>query len=142
MTEGVKRLAWLVKPRGLTTCHNISEEDLKARVETIQERTKGLMSRSEEAVVALIGDIARAQAAGFTDEQLKTARDLQRKAQWRLDFIAAENSLGFHADREAARILAEAIDYAHQGQLELAKQGGSVGVCLGCHSQAPIARRP
>ena len=42
---------------------------------------------------------------------------LQRKAQWRLDFIAAENSMGFHARQEAARILGEAIDYARQGQL-------------------------
>jgi formate-dependent nitrite reductase cytochrome c552 subunit len=28
----------------------------------------------------------------------------QRKAQWQLDFIAAENSLGFHADQEAAHL--------------------------------------
>ena len=42
---------------------------------------------------------------------------LQRKAQWRLDFVAAENSMGFHAPQETARILAEAIDYARQGQL-------------------------
>jgi hypothetical protein len=33
---------------------------------------------------------------------------LQRKAQWRIDFIAAENSMGFHAPQEAARILGEA----------------------------------
>ena len=42
---------------------------------------------------------------------------LQRKAQWRLDFVAAENSMGFHAPQETARILAESIDYARQGQL-------------------------
>ncbi len=42
---------------------------------------------------------------------------MQRKAQWRLDFVSAENSMGFHAPQEAARILAEAIDYARQGQL-------------------------
>ena len=45
------------------------------------------------------------------------ARALQRKAQWRLDFIAAENSMGFHAPQEAARVLAEAIDYARQGEI-------------------------
>ena len=44
---------------------------------------------------------------------------MQRKAQWRLDFIAAENSMGFHAPQEAARVLCEAIDYARQGQLAL-----------------------
>ena len=36
-----------------------------------------------------------------------------------LDFVEAENSTGFHAPQEAARILAESIDYARQGQLAL-----------------------
>ncbi|MFG0274776.1 MAG: ammonia-forming cytochrome c nitrite reductase subunit c552, partial [Phycisphaerales bacterium] len=42
--------------------------------------------------------------------------ELQKKAQWRLDFISSENSMGFHADQEAARLLAEAIDYARTAQ--------------------------
>jgi nitrite reductase (cytochrome c-552) len=42
---------------------------------------------------------------------------MQRKAQWRLDFVAAENSMGFHAAQETARILGESIDYSRQGQL-------------------------
>jgi nitrite reductase (cytochrome c-552) len=103
------------------TCHNIDETELQARIENIQDRTQALMTRAEDAVTALIGDIQQAQQAGATDEQLKSARDLQRKAQFRLDFIFSENSLGFHADQEAARILGESIDYARQGQLELAK---------------------
>jgi len=45
------------------------------------------------------------------------ALKLQRRAQFRVDFINAGNSTGFHAPQEAARILAEAIDYARQGQL-------------------------
>ena len=35
---------------------------------------------------------------------------------WRLDFISSENSQGFHADQEAARLLAESIDYSRQAQ--------------------------
>lgn len=103
------------------TCHNISEEELEQRVTTIQDRTMALMDRSEDAVMALITDLKAAREAGATDEQLAVARDLQRKAQWRLDYIAAENSMGFHAPQESARILGEAIDYARQGQLELTK---------------------
>ena len=49
------------------------------------------------------------------------AKGLHRKAQWRLDFVAAENSMGFHAPQEMARILRETIDYARQGQLEAAR---------------------
>lgn len=45
------------------------------------------------------------------------ALELQRKAQWRLDFVAAENSMGFHAPQETARILGEAADLARQGQI-------------------------
>lgn len=103
------------------TCHNFSEEEMTRRVLTIQSRTEALMIRAEEAVVALIGDLSTAMASGATDEQLAAARDYQRKAQWRLDYIAAENSMGFHAPQEAARILGEAIDYARQGQLEVTK---------------------
>ncbi len=45
-------------------------------------------------------------------EAMKEAMALQRKAQWRVDFINAENSMGFHAPQESARILGEAIDGA------------------------------
>jgi len=36
---------------------------------------------------------------GATDDQLAAARGLQRKAQFLLDFVEAENSTGFHATR-------------------------------------------
>jgi nitrite reductase (cytochrome c-552) len=51
------------------------------------------------------------------DEDLKSAWDLQKKAQWRLDYVAAENSMGFHAPQEAARILAESTDYFRQAEI-------------------------
>ena len=43
----------------------------------------------------------------------------QRKAQFLTDFVEAENSMGFHAPQEAARLLGHAIDYARQGQVIL-----------------------
>jgi nitrite reductase (cytochrome c-552) len=62
-----------------------------------------------------------AKKAGATPEQLQPALELQRQAQWRLDFIAAENSMGFHAPQEAAMVLGEALDYARQGETAVAK---------------------
>lgn len=121
------------------TCHQANQDELMARVTTIQDRTRDLMGRTEEAVVALIRDIEQAQADGMTDEQLSAARDFQRKAQWRLDFVAAENSMGFHAPQETARILAEAIDFARQGQLDLARQQGLLEACVGCRTSASEA---
>jgi len=106
--------------RACQTCHRFPEEELKARVEIIQNRSHELLVRAEDAVVQLIGDIVKAKAAGLTEEQLQpVVLELQRKAQWRVDFVNAENSMGFHAPQEVARILGEAIDYARQGQLEL-----------------------
>ena len=105
-------------------CHHFSEDEMKARVASIQDRNHALLLRAEDATVALIESIAAAIKSGATDAQLADARELQRKAQWRVDFINAENSMGFHAPQEAARILGEAIDYARQGQLETARLAG------------------
>jgi nitrite reductase (cytochrome c-552) len=108
------------------TCHNFPEDEMKARAETIQDRTVALMNRAEEAVAALIQDLEKAQTAGIPVDSLAAAQELQRKAQWRLDFVSAENSMGFHAPQEAARILGEAIDYARQGQLVVANLAAPV----------------
>lgn len=53
------------------------------------------------------------------DPELATARYMQRRAQFYLDFVEAENSTGFHAPQEAARILGESLNYSRQGQIAL-----------------------
>lgn len=106
--------------RSCQTCHRYPETEIMDRVQSIQDRTHDLTVRAEEAVVALIGALGTAEANGASESAIANARALHRKAQWRLDFVAAENSTGFHAPGETARLLAEAIDYARQGQLEVA----------------------
>ena len=103
--------------RACQTCHRFPEQELVARTEAIQDRTAALMVRAEEAVLDLIRAVAQAREAGCGDDELAAARDFHRKAQWRLDFVAAENSMGFHASQESARILGEAIDFARRGQV-------------------------
>ncbi|MCP9462775.1 MAG: ammonia-forming cytochrome c nitrite reductase subunit c552 [Nitrospira sp.] len=105
--------------RACQTCHKWSEAELKDRAETIQQRTFELRNRAMDALIALIRDLAAARTAGRSDQGVSTAQALQRKAQFMVDFVEAENSMGFHAPQEAARILGEAIDYARQGQLAL-----------------------
>jgi nitrite reductase (cytochrome c-552) len=79
------------------------------------------MQRAGVAIVDQIDAMVQAAKDGASDEQLASARDLQRKAQWRIDFVAAENSMGFHAPQEAARVLGEAADMARQGQISAMK---------------------
>ena len=103
--------------RACQTCHRYPEDEIRARAQAIQERTRSMQTRAEDAVLALIDAIAKATAAGAGDEALKVARDMHRKSEWRLDFVAAENSTGFHAPGETLRLLGEAIDYARQGHV-------------------------
>ncbi len=124
MRQGASKVSdhWVRSPllntnRACQTCHRASEAEITARVAIIQDRNYALMQRGGVAIVELIDTLVAAKAAGVPPEQLAPALAMQRKAQWRLDFIAAENSMGFHAPQEAARILGEAIDYARQGQL-------------------------
>jgi nitrite reductase (cytochrome c-552) len=108
------------------TCHNYEESEIRSRVAEIQTRTKAQLDRAEVAVVELIRAIADASAKGASEEQLAKARALQRKAQWRADFMNAENSMGFHAPAESLRILGESIDYARQGITEVTKLAPSL----------------
>jgi nitrite reductase (cytochrome c-552) len=105
--------------RACQTCHKWSEEELRSRVETNQERVFNLRNISMDALMELIQDIETAKSQGKTDEQLKAAREFQRRAQFYLDFVEAENSMGFHAPTEAERILAESINYSRKGQVSL-----------------------
>ena len=105
--------------RACQTCHKWSEEELKARVETIQGRTNTLRNLAMDALVDLINDIKAAKTSGRTDPAIGFAQDFQRRAQFYLDFIESENSNGFHAPQEAARILAESINFSRKGQLAL-----------------------
>jgi nitrite reductase (cytochrome c-552) len=101
------------------TCHKWPEDELRSRVYAIQDRTFEVRNVAMDALVALIADIKAAKTAGRTDEQLAKARDEQRQAQFLLDFIEAENSMGFHADQEAVRVLALSLEHARRGQVAL-----------------------
>jgi nitrite reductase (cytochrome c-552) len=82
--------------------------------------------------VAAIQAIQSAAASAAQDPaRLEDARRLHREAQLRWDFVAAENSMGFHNPEEALRILAAATDLARQAQIA-ALQASATGV-----AQAP-----
>ena len=103
--------------RSCQTCHHFPEEELKARVEDIQDRFFNLRNTALDALVDLINDIKTAKAKGATDAQLAEARAYQRKGQFMIDFVMSENSMGFHAPQEATRILGDAINQCRLGQL-------------------------
>jgi len=122
--EGAMKVSdhWVRSPllnisRACQVCHPYSEAEIQARAAAIQDRTHALLERAATASIDMLDAIVAAKKAGAAGERLEPALALQRKAQWRIDFIAAENSMGFHAPAEAARILAESIDFARQAEL-------------------------
>jgi nitrite reductase (cytochrome c-552) len=180
--EGAMKVSdhWVRSPllniqRSCQPCHAVPEEEIKARVDRIQERHFELLTRSGHALVDMLDTIkavrapwdqanrAAAETAAreklskdeafaklstdeqaaklkqaatgllndrwsehvYADPKLTEIAELHRKAQWRLDFVAAENSTGFHAPQEGARILGESIDYARQAQLAAQKLLGA-----------------
>ncbi|HEY3450447.1 MAG TPA: ammonia-forming cytochrome c nitrite reductase subunit c552 [Myxococcales bacterium] len=189
--EGAMKVSehWVRSPllevnRSCAVCHPYGDEEIKARVEGIQDRHYALLNRTGQAAVAMIDAIdavrrpvdeahreaataqARAKLAASADfgklapeeqekslqaetqaallalwqqavekdPRLKELGELQRAAQWRLDFIAAENSMGFHAPQEMARILGESIDLSRQAEVK------AVSLAAGKASAAAPAR--
>jgi nitrite reductase (cytochrome c-552) len=100
------------------TCHQFSEEELEARINTAQNRTAELLRQSEEALLETIDAIVAAKNAGATEEELAEIYTLHRRAQLRWDFISSDNSTGFHSPQESARVLADSIDLARQAQIK------------------------
>jgi nitrite reductase (cytochrome c-552) len=95
------------------------------RVAIIQTQVAETMGRTEDALIAAIDAIVAAGAQPDVDaDALAEARDLHRQAQMRWDFIAAENSMGFHNPEEALRILAAATDLARQAQIKAIEAAG------------------
>jgi len=101
------------------TCHTSSEDELRGRVHTIQDRTYQLRNIAIDATIQLAKGIRRGQERGLEEQRIQAARSYQRRAQFLADYIEAENSMGFHADQEAARVLGLSINYARLGTAAL-----------------------
>jgi nitrite reductase (cytochrome c-552) len=101
------------------TCHRWSEDELRGRVHTIQDRTYQLRNIAIDATIQLAKGIRRAVDAGAEPQRVQAAQTYQRRAQFLADYVEAENSMGFHADQEAARVLGLSINYARLGTAAL-----------------------
>jgi nitrite reductase (cytochrome c-552) len=130
--EGATKVTdhWVRSPllnvqRACQTCHNVPEAEILTRVSLIQDRNHELLQRAAKALMDQFDAILAARKSGADEASLRASLEFQRSAQWRLDFIAAENSMGFHAPQEAARILGEAIDLARQGEASALRAGGA-----------------
>jgi nitrite reductase (cytochrome c-552) len=101
------------------TCHHRPEQELLEQVHTIQERHLEMRNRAMDALVALIQDLKLAREKKLPEPKIKSAQELHREAQFLVDYVEAENSGGFHAPQEAARLMLLALDKIREAQLLL-----------------------
>jgi nitrite reductase (cytochrome c-552) len=102
------------------TCHRVPEEELRARAEGIQSKNRELRDLAMDALMDVIQDLEPYSHQSQVPA-VDRARQFQREAQFLLDFVEAENSSGFHAPQEAARVLGHSIDLSRKAQKELRK---------------------
>lgn len=102
-------------------CHRWSEDEVRERVESIQDKVREGRDRAESAVAKAHFDIAACMEIGADDADLQAVRELVRQAQMRWDYVAANNGMGFHSPQECMRVLMASTDLAQQARIQCAK---------------------
>jgi nitrite reductase (cytochrome c-552) len=126
-------------------CHSETPAWLTAQVVAIQDRTVSMMNRSGygTAVAAKLFEMAhQAQADGKTIDQglYDRAKDLYLEALYRVIFIGAENSIGFHNPTEAGRICGDAVALAAKSEALLRQALAQAGVTVPADINLEMAR--
>ncbi|MCU0664098.1 MAG: ammonia-forming cytochrome c nitrite reductase subunit c552, partial [Myxococcota bacterium] len=114
--------------RSCAVCHRWSESEIRGRVEAIQDKVASTRAKVEEALVKAHFDLAAAMEAGLGDTELEPARTLVRHGQFRWDYVAANNGMGFHSPQESMRILGDGLNDAQNARIVLAKALAKKGV--------------
>lgn len=114
-------------------CHAETAQWLKDRVIATQDRTVSLLNRAGYATAVAAKLLEAAHQAQFEGENLdknlyEKAKDLYLEAFYRLVFMGAENSVGFHNPTEAGRILGDAVAMAGKSSALLRQALTKVGV--------------
>ncbi|MBD66245.1 MAG: nitrite reductase [Halobacteriovoraceae bacterium] len=98
--------------RSCRSCHNVSEEMLLKRVNNIQDKNHEMKDIVFDALVKFIKKLEN----NPSHPQIDKLRGIQRDAQFLFDFAEAENSNGFHAPQESARILLKSLHLIKKGE--------------------------
>lgn len=102
-------------------CHTEGKEWLVERVRAIQDRTASLQLRAGYATATAAKLFERANAEQKAGRKLDQglyakAREYYEEAFYRVTFIGAENSMGFHNPPEALRVLGDAAYFAGKSE--------------------------
>lgn len=116
-------------------CHTASAEEMRAKVIEIQDANLGRFIDAGYRVATAAKLIETANASLETSAaDIKPAYDAAvadyRQAFYRVLYMGAENSVGFHNPAEGTRILGDAVSYADKADAALRKLLASKGVSV------------
>lgn len=100
-------------------CHRESEQELLKSVYDIQDKVEATRRIAEKNLFIAHVGAKLAIENGATEAEMKPVQDLIRSSQWKWDWVAAANGLGFHSPIEALRVLANSINQAQEARLLL-----------------------
>ncbi len=100
-------------------CHREDEEALISRVYEQQDRVSELRRIAEKNLARVHIEAKHAWDAGATEDEMAPMLQLIRHAQWRWDWVAAANAMGFHSPSEALRVLATSIQKSQEASLKM-----------------------
>ena len=109
-------------------CHRESEEKLLANVYERQNKVQELRRIAEINLARLHLEAKLAWDNGATEEEMKPVLTYIRHAQWRWDWVAASNGMGFHSPVESLRVLGTSIQKAQEARVVLARIFSKYGV--------------
>ncbi len=102
-------------------CHRWSESEIRNKVYSIQDKVLELRMAAEKAITKAHIEAKFAWENNATQEEMGDVLKLIRHAQFRWDYVAASNGLGFHSAGECSRILGSAIQKAQEARVLLAR---------------------
>ncbi|NCC73958.1 MAG: ammonia-forming cytochrome c nitrite reductase [Sphingobacteriia bacterium] len=102
-------------------CHRESEEKLRENVYERQDKVAELRHITEANLARTHIEAKIAWDAGASEEEMSPVLKLIRHAQWRWDWVAAANAMGFHSPVEALRVLGTSIQKSQEARVLLAE---------------------
>ncbi len=101
-------------------CHREETTRLIADVNDRQDKLEQIRRILERTLAAAHIEAKTAWDNGATPEEMKSVLKLIRHAQWRWDWVAAGNGMGFHSPVESMRILGTGLQKAEEARRGLA----------------------
>ena len=107
--------------RTCQTCHRQDAETLRKNVYDRQKKVYDFAGKVDKELAYAHIEAKFAWEHGATESEMKKTLQDIRKSQWRWDYALAGHGAAFHAPQEVMRLLADAMEYAKDARLQVAR---------------------